>query len=31
VYRVLDTDYEKDNFVYDVQQSGVLVGFGIRF
>jgi hypothetical protein len=31
VYRILDTDYENDDFVYDVRQSGLLLGFGIRF
>ena len=30
-YRVLDTDYEHGGFVYDIQQSGLLFGFGIRF
>ena len=30
-YRVLDTDYEHNGFVYDMQQSGLLFGFGVRF
>ena len=31
VYRVLDTDYESGRFVYDVRQSGLAFGFGLRF
>lgn len=30
-YRILDTDYEHGNFVYDMKQSGLLFGFGFRF
>jgi len=30
-YRILDTDYEKDDFIYDMQQAGFLLGFGFRF
>ncbi len=30
-YRVLDTDYANSGFVYDVRQSGLLLGLGIRF
>jgi hypothetical protein len=30
-YRVLSTDYERDNFLYDVRLSGVFLGLGIRF
>jgi len=30
-YRLLDTDYSKDGFVYDMQQSGLALGFGFRF
>jgi predicted porin len=31
VYRVLDTDYESGRFVYDMRQSGLAFGFGLRF
>jgi len=30
-YRVLSTDYEEDDFVYDVEQSGLAFGFGFAF
>ncbi len=30
-YRVLDTDYGHTGFLYDVQQSGLLLGFGFRY
>jgi hypothetical protein len=30
-YRILDTDYEHATFLYDVQQSGLLLGFGFRY
>jgi hypothetical protein len=30
-YRVLHTDYSHAGFTYDVQQSGLLIGFGFRF
>jgi len=30
-YRVLDVDYEKDGFVYDMQNEGLFFGLGIRF
>lgn len=30
-YRMLDTDYQKDDFAYDMRQSGFLFGFGFRF
>jgi hypothetical protein len=30
-YRVLDTDYNSDGFLYDVRLSGFLLGFGVRF
>lgn len=30
-YRVLDTDYGHAGFLYDVQQSGLLLGFGFRY
>jgi len=30
-YRMLDTDYKNGGFVYDIRQSGLLLGFGIRF
>jgi hypothetical protein len=30
-YRILDTDYQKDDFEYDMRQSGFLFGFGFRF
>lgn len=30
-YRVLDTDHTSRDFVYDIRQSGLLLGFGIRF
>ena len=30
-YRVLDVDYDKDGYVYDVKTDGVYLGMGIRF
>lgn len=30
-YRMLDTDYEHGSFAYDVRQSGMMIGFGVRF
>lgn len=30
-YRILDTDYENGGFIYDMEQSGLLFGFGYRF
>jgi hypothetical protein len=30
-YRVLDVDYDKDNFVFDMNQRGPIVGIGFRF
>ncbi len=30
-YRVLDVDYNKDNFVYDMNQRGPIFGLGFRF
>jgi hypothetical protein len=30
-YRILSTDYEHAGFVYDMDQSGLLFGFGYRF
>ena len=30
-YRVMDVDYNKDNFVYDTNQRGPIVGMGFRF
>jgi hypothetical protein len=30
-YRVLDTDYHNGGFLYDIRQSGLMLGFGIRF
>lgn len=30
-YRLLDTEYQKDDFLYDMQQSGLMLGFGFRF
>jgi hypothetical protein len=30
-YRVLDTRYEHGGFLYDIQQSGLLLGFGFRY
>jgi hypothetical protein len=30
-YRYLDVDYEKDDFLYDVAQSGLVVGLSWRF
>ena len=30
-YRVLDVDYDKNNFVYDMNQRGPIVGLGFRF
>ena len=30
-YRMLDTDFQNDNFEYDMRQSGFLFGFGFRF
>ncbi|HEY4212559.1 MAG TPA: hypothetical protein VGM84_13850 [Steroidobacteraceae bacterium] len=29
-YRILDTDYRHDGFIYDIRMSGLLFGFGIR-
>jgi opacity protein-like surface antigen len=29
-YRLLDDNYDRDDFLYDVRQSGLLFGFGIR-
>jgi opacity protein-like surface antigen len=30
-YRVLDVDYDKNNFVYDMNQRGPIVGLGFKF
>jgi hypothetical protein len=30
-YRMLDTDYSHDDFSYDMQQHGLILGFGYRF
>lgn len=30
-YRVLDVDYDKDNFIYDMNQRGPIFGIGFRF
>lgn len=30
-YRVLDTEYSSEEFFYDMQQSGLMMGFGFRF
>jgi len=30
-YRVLDVDYDKNNFIYDMNQRGPIVGLGFRF
>ena len=30
-YRVLDVDYDKNNFVYDMNQRGPIVGVGFKF
>lgn len=30
-YRVLDVDYDKNNFVYDMNQRGPILGLGFRF
>jgi opacity protein-like surface antigen len=30
-YRILDVDYESDRFGYDMRQSGLLLGIGVRF
>jgi outer membrane receptor protein involved in Fe transport len=30
-YRVLDVDYNRDNFVYDTNQRGPIVGVGFKF
>jgi hypothetical protein len=30
-YRVLDTDFSDDDFVYDVRESGIAFGFGLSF
>jgi hypothetical protein len=30
-YRVLDTDYHHEGFLYDVRLSGLLLGFGVKF
>jgi len=30
-YRVLDVDYDKNNFIYDMNQRGPILGLGFRF
>ena len=30
-YRLLDVDYDKDGFAYDMLYSGLYFGLGIRF
>jgi opacity protein-like surface antigen len=30
-YRVLDVDYDKNNFVYDMNQRGPIFGLGFKF
>jgi hypothetical protein len=30
-YRVLDTDYDRDNFLYNLRLNGLLLGFGAKF
>jgi hypothetical protein len=30
-YRVLDVDYDKNNFIFDMNQRGPIVGIGFRF
>ena len=30
-YRVLDVNYRKDNFIYDMNQRGPILGLGFRF
>ena len=30
-YRVLDVDYNKNGFVYDMKQRGPIVGLGFKF
>lgn len=30
-YRVLDVDYNKDNFIYDINQRGPIMGIAFRF
>lgn len=30
-YRILDTDYERSGFVYDIEQSGLALWFGFSF
>jgi opacity protein-like surface antigen len=30
-YRVLDVDYDKNNFVYDMNQRGPVMGVGFKF
>ena len=30
-YRVLDVDYNKNNFVYDMNQRGPIIGLGFKF
>lgn len=30
-YRMLDTQYDRDDFIYDMRQSGLLCGFGAQF
>jgi len=30
-YRVLDTDYDRDNFLYNLRLQGLLLGFGAKF
>ena len=30
-YRILGVDFERDGFVYDIVQSGLLLGFNFRY
>jgi opacity protein-like surface antigen len=30
-YRVLDVDYDKNNFLYDMNQRGPIMGLGFKF
>lgn len=30
-YRVLDVNYDKNNFIYDMNQRGPIIGFGFKF
>jgi hypothetical protein len=30
-YRLLDIEYDKDDFVFDVKMDGLLLGFGISW